>query len=102
MVQMMEGSMKTMSWSRYHALSWSFTRTRGHLRHGRVKRARRASKVAMVAASTDVLAGRADKAEPGCRGSGFQGVPAQGFLARALRSVITIFRTGVLPGDTDI
>jgi hypothetical protein len=26
----MEGSMKTMSWSRYHCLSWSFIRARQH------------------------------------------------------------------------
>jgi hypothetical protein len=33
----MEGSMKTMSWSRYHCLSWSFMRLRGSLRGGGLK-----------------------------------------------------------------
>jgi hypothetical protein len=35
----MEGSMRTMSWSRYHCLSWSFMRIRAGLRHGRLARA---------------------------------------------------------------
>jgi hypothetical protein len=32
----MEGSMRTMSWSRYHCLSWSFLRFRLRLRGKRV------------------------------------------------------------------
>ena len=35
----MEGSMKMMSWSRYHCLSWSFTRIRARLRHETLVRA---------------------------------------------------------------
>ena len=30
--------MRMMSWSRYHCLSWSFTRIRASLRHGRLTR----------------------------------------------------------------
>jgi hypothetical protein len=93
-----------MSRSRYHALSWSFMRIRGHIRSGGVKRARHAGKAVAAAAptATDSLAARASSAVPGREGSGFQGEPAEGLLTRALRSVITIFRTGVLPRDTDI
>lgn len=96
--------MRTMSRSRYHALSWSFMRIRGHRRGGGVKRTHRAGKAVVVAActATDLLANRAGSAAPGREGRGFQGGPAAGLLTRALRSVITIFRTGVLPGDTDI
>jgi hypothetical protein len=36
--------MKTMSWSRYHCLSWSFMRTRTHLRSGMKRRRRHALK----------------------------------------------------------
>jgi len=32
----MEGSMRMVSWSRYHCLSWSFTRIRARLRHRRL------------------------------------------------------------------
>jgi|HubBroStandDraft_5_1064220.scaffolds.fasta_scaffold2396371_1 hypothetical protein len=60
--------MKTMSWSRYHALSWSFTRMRSHLRGSR-KRTRRA----------------------GTSGPRRAKAAQRGFLARALRSLITIF-----------
>jgi hypothetical protein len=90
MGEMMEGSMRTMSRSRYHALSWSFMRIRGHRRGGGVKRTRHAGKAVAAAA-----AARRE-------GRGFQSGPTAGLLARALRSVITIFRTGVLPRDTDI
>ncbi len=71
--------MKTMSRSRYHALSWSFTRIRGHVRGGG-KRTRRAGNVGLRQAKA------------------FQ----SGFIARALRSLLTIFRTGVVPRKTDI
>ena len=80
--------MRTMSRSRYHALAWSFARIRSHRRAGSLKRTRYAGKAAAPA-------------EPGCKGNGFRG-GAAGFLARSWRSLITIFRTGVLPRDTDI
>ena len=38
-----EGSMKTMSWSRYHCLAWSFLRVRGGLRWGGPTRRHRAA-----------------------------------------------------------
>jgi hypothetical protein len=80
----MEGSMKTMSRSRYHALSWSFTRIRSRVRGGR-KRTRRAGN------------GSPRRPMP------FQSTAFQrGFLFRALHSLITIFRTGVVPRETDI
>lgn len=71
--------MKTMSRSRYHALSWSFMRIRGHARGG-AKRMRRAGNGGP----------RQAEAFPG------------GFLLRTFRSIITIFRTGVVPRKTDI
>ena len=93
--------MRTMSRSRYHALSWSFMRIRG--RSGGVKRARRAGKALAAAAptATDIPAARARSGAPGREGRDFQGGP-EGLLARALRSVIAIIRTRVLPRDTDI
>ena len=81
--------MKTMSRSRYHALSWSFTRIRGHRRGGGVKRTRHAGRAVAPAATRR-------------EGSAFQGGPTAGLLARVLQSVVAIFRTGVLPRDTDI
>jgi hypothetical protein len=63
-----------MSRSRYHTLSWSFTRIRGRLRgHKRTHR-------------TGVTTGRAGNSAP-LRNNGFQG----GFLARTFRSIVTIF-----------
>jgi hypothetical protein len=84
---MMEGSMKTLSRSRYHALSWSFTRMRGDLRTSGAKRTRRARRAVVACASGAAR-----------HGNGFQG----GFLLRTLRSIIAVIRTGVVPGDTDI
>src|SRR5450631_506762 len=46
----MESSMRMMSWSRYHCLSWSFTRIRACLRHGRLVRAGHKITTAAVAA----------------------------------------------------
>jgi hypothetical protein len=37
----MEGSMKTMSWSRYHCLSWYFMRTARSHRAGKFHKVRR-------------------------------------------------------------
>jgi len=90
--------MKTMSWSRYHALSWSFSRIRPHL-HGRgAKRARRMAKAAAIAASTASTAPvRPGAADPGRRGRG-----EFGFLATVSRALSRIFRTKALPGETDI
>jgi hypothetical protein len=87
---MVEGSMKTMSWSRYHALSWSFTRIRGKLRG-----AKRAHRTGYAASGTGIDAAAGE-------GGSFRHRPAQGWSARAFRALITIIRTGVLPVDTDI
>jgi hypothetical protein len=46
--------MKTMSWSRYHCLSWSFTRMRSHLRCGGRTRTRHAVTKAAISASAKV------------------------------------------------
>jgi hypothetical protein len=93
---MMEASMKTMSWSRYHALSWA--RIGPHLHGRRAKRARRMAKAAAIAASsapaTSVRSGAAD---PGCEGRA-----DFGFLAGVSRALSRIFRTKALPGETDI
>jgi len=91
----MEGSMKTMSWSRYHALSRSLTRTRSHLRGSRSRRTRRIGKAVFASAVSEADGGasRAARQDRGFR---------DGFPARALRSIVTFFRTGVLPADTDI
>jgi hypothetical protein len=89
MVLTTEGSVKTMSWSRYHALSWSFARISGHRGGHGVRRTRRATVVS-----------EADK--------GASGVPRleesvlHGLPVRVLRSILRFFRTGVLPADTDI
>jgi hypothetical protein len=96
---MMEASMKTMSWSRYHALSWSFSRIRPHL-HGRgAKRARRMAKAAAVAAAT---APAAPAVRPGATDPGRRGRGDFGFLAGVSRALSRIFRTKALPGETDI
>ena len=47
--------MRTMSWSRYHCLSWSFMRIRASLRHGRL--ARKGHKVTTVAISAPAATG---------------------------------------------
>jgi hypothetical protein len=97
--RMMEASMKTMSWSRYHALSWSFSRIRTHL-HGRgARRARRAAKAAAIAAAT---AAAAPAVRPGAAGPGRQGAGGFRFLAGASRALSRIFRTKALPAETDI
>jgi hypothetical protein len=91
--------MKTVSWSRYHALSWSFSRMRPRL-HGRgAKRARRMAEAAAIAAATAsaVRAIRAGAADPGRQGRG-----EFGFLATVSRALSRIFRTEALPGETDI
>jgi hypothetical protein len=76
---MMEGSMRTMSRSRYHTLSWSFMRIRGHVRSGGKR------------------TGRAGNSGPQ-RPKALQ----VGFLARIFRSIFTNIRTGVVPRKTDI
>jgi hypothetical protein len=91
--------MKTMSWSRYRALSWSFSRIRPHLRGRGAKRARRMAKAAAIAASTAPTARaiRPDAADPGRQGRG-----EFGFLATVSRAFSRIFRTKALPVETDI
>lgn len=90
--------MKTMSWSRYHALSWSFSRIRPH--HGRgAKRARRMAKAAAIADST---APAAPAVRPGAADPGRQGRGDFGFLVTVSQALIRIFRTKALPGETDI
>ncbi len=86
--------MKTMSRSRYHALSWSFSRMRGHLRGNGAKRTHRAGHAAAVGSGA-----AADWAGNGAprQAKGFGGE----FRARMLRAITAIFRTRVLPGDTD-
>ena len=44
--------MKTMSWSRYHCLSWSFVRIRSSLHCGALTRTRHAASTAAVSAAT--------------------------------------------------
>jgi len=94
---MMEASMKTMSWSRYHALSWA--RIRPHLHGRRAKRARRMAKAAAIAAST---ASAAPAAQPGAADPPRRGRADFGFLAGVSRALSRIFRTRALPGETDI
>jgi hypothetical protein len=43
--------MRTMSWSRYHSLSWSFMRLRAGLRHDRIARAGRKTIVPPISAA---------------------------------------------------
>jgi hypothetical protein len=43
--------MKTMSWSRYHCLSWSFVRVRSSLRRGGLMRTRHAPATAAISAA---------------------------------------------------
>ena len=88
--------MKMMSRSRYHALSWSFGRMRGHLR-GTAQRTRRPRKAVAVCAVAEI---RASPADDGARRSGKGSFG--GLLPRAMRSIITIIRTGVVPRETDI
>ena len=89
--------MKTMSRSRYHALSWSFTRMRGHLRGFGGKRTRRTGRAVAASVVSEAPADRAGNGAP---------PPAKdfgdGFRARMFGSIIAIFRARVLPGDTDI
>jgi hypothetical protein len=89
--------MKTMSRSRYHALSWSFTRMRGHLRGSGVKRTRRAGRAVTASVVSGAAADRAGNGAPR-QAKGFGGE----FRARMFRSIIAFFRTRVLPRDTDI
>jgi hypothetical protein len=93
----MEGSMKTMSRSRYHALSWSFSRMRGHLRSGGAKRTGRAGHAVAASVISGAAADRTGNGAPP-QAQGFGGE----FRARMFRSITAIFRTRVLPGDTDI
>jgi hypothetical protein len=53
--------MRTMSWSRYHSLSWSFMRLRAGLRHDRLVRANR------KAAARAISAAVAPEVAPGLR-----------------------------------
>ena len=89
--------MKTMSWSRYHALSWSFMRMRAHLRGSGVKRTRCTGHAVASSVVPGVLVVRARSC-----GSRQDGRGLGRFLARTFRSIITFFRTGVLPRKTDI
>src|ERR1700676_1741733 len=45
-----EGSMRMMSWARYHCLSWSFMRIRARLRHDRLLRSGHRNTTAAVSA----------------------------------------------------
>jgi hypothetical protein len=92
-----------MSWSRYHTLSWTFTRARSRFR---ARRARRLVK-AVIADTPVSRTGcsdrrRAGKSLDGSLDDSLGSGEARGFLARTLRAVMTIFRTGVVPRDTDI
>lgn len=89
--------MKTMSRSRYHALSWSFTRMRGHLRGSGAKRIPRTGHTVAASVVSGAATDRAGNGGPG-QAKGFGGE----FRARMFRSIIAIFRIRVLPGDTDI
>lgn len=89
--------MKTMSRSRYHALSWSFTRMRGQLRMSGIKRTRRAGHAVTASVISGAPADRAGNGAPR-QAKGFGGE----FRARMFRSIIAFFRTRVLPRDTDI
>lgn len=89
--------MKTMSRSRYHALSWSFSRMRGHLRGSGVKRTRHAGHAVAASVASGAAADRTGNGAP-LQTEGFGGE----FRARMFRSIIAFFRTRVLPGDTDI
>jgi hypothetical protein len=91
--------MKTMSWSRYRALSWSRSRIRPHLHGGGAKRARRLAKAAAGAAAT---APAASAVRPGAADPGRQRRGDFGFLARVSRVLSRIFRTKALPAETDI
>ena len=88
--------MKMMSWSRYHALSWLVVRVRIHPHHRGVKRVRHPAKAVVMVASK-APAGGISQGDAKRRGR----APGRR-LARALRSIIKIFRTRVLPGETDI
>jgi hypothetical protein len=93
--------MKTMSWSRYHGLSWSFTRIRTHLRHGGAKRRRRAA-AAMVSTRAGAIVVRPGGGEPESSQADLAGGLAHRFLARVSQSLTRIFRTKRLRSDTDI
>ena len=93
--------MKTMSWSRYHALSWSFTRIRTHLRHGGVKRRRRAAG-AVASTGAEAIVSRPGRGEPEPRRADLAGGSAGGLLARVSQSLTRIFRTKRLRNGTDI
>jgi hypothetical protein len=87
--------MKTMSWSRYHALSWSFTRIRCHGGGHGVRRTRRAGNTVSATVVSEVARGASGAPR-------LEESVAPGSPVRALRSIIRFFRTGVLPADTDI
>jgi len=83
--------MKMMSWSRYHALSWLVVRARIHPRH-HMKRMRHPARAVVLVAP---------EVQSGGLGSRPGRAPARA-LTRALRSIVKIFRTRVVPGETDI
>jgi hypothetical protein len=92
--------MKMMSWSRYHALSWLVVRVRVRPCHRGVKGMRHPAKAVVRAV---VMVAPETSAEGSGKGGAKRGGRAlTGRLARALRSIIEIFRTRVLPGETDI
>jgi hypothetical protein len=80
----MEGSMKMMSWSRYHCLSWSLMHAARRRRAAKIHRRRRRN-------HAFIGGGSAPRSAPGLMG------PAECF-----QFVIRMFRTKAQSGSTDI
>jgi len=97
--------MRTMSWSRYRCLSWSFTRIRAGLRHGRSARAGRKATTRKVtpcqfttaansaAAATEMVAPRRRRVAPPMSDAAATG---------RFQIVIWLFRTKPGSADTDV
>src|SRR3984957_244659 len=95
----MEGSMRMMSWSRYHCLSWSFMRIRARLRHDRLVRA--GHKAAVTANSAPAAKGTA----PGRRRHQSHAAENAGAgcpLPCESNPQPRMLRTKTGPGDTDV
>lgn len=88
--------MKMMSWSRYHALSWLVVRVRIHPQRRGVRRIHHPARAVVMVAPHEPAKG------VGKNGPGRPGRAPTRRLATAVRSIIKIFRTGVVPDETDI